>query len=187
MQICIKCNVEKSLSEFHKSKRSKTGFTNVCSECDCARCRESYKKEERKAVSKKYRQLTSEKNAEYQKQYREENKQRLLEQRRLKVDHKKELDRIYVQNNPAKIVAKSARRRALRLRATPSWASKAYIDIFYQMAKDETERTSREVHVDHIVPLKSELVCGLHSEDNLQLLFKEDNLSKSNVVWPDMW
>jgi hypothetical protein len=42
------------------------------------------------------------------------------------------------------------------------------------------------VHVDHIVPLQSEIVCGLHGEANLQLLTETENKVKSNKLWPDM-
>jgi hypothetical protein len=88
--------------------------------------------------------------------------------------------------NPDKHCAKENRRRAAKLHATPSWANRKYVDLFYQIAKEESVRIGKVVHVDHIVPLRHPLVCGLHSEFNLQLLGASENLSKSNRTWPDM-
>jgi hypothetical protein len=34
--------------------------------------------------------------------------------------------------------------------------------------------------------LRSELVCGLHCEANLQIISAFDNQSKRNYRWPDM-
>ena len=42
------------------------------------------------------------------------------------------------------------------------------------------------MHVDHIVPLNSPIVCGLHNEFNLQIIPPATNYHKSNNYWPDM-
>lgn len=42
------------------------------------------------------------------------------------------------------------------------------------------------MEVDHIVPIKSDIVCGLHCIDNFQLMTREDNARKGNRFWPDM-
>lgn len=83
--------------------------------------------------------------------------------------------------NPARINARVALRNAARRKATPMWADKQAIDAIYVKAAE------RALHVDHIVPLRSKFVCGLHCEANLQLLPPRDNISKGNRYWPDMW
>ncbi len=40
--------------------------------------------------------------------------------------------------------------------------------------------------IDHIVPLKSKIVCGLHCLENLQYLPSAENQAKKNYFWPDM-
>lgn len=46
--------------------------------------------------------------------------------------------------------------------------------------------TNLDWQVDHIVPLQSELVSGLHNEFNLQVITRVANRIKSNKFWPDM-
>ena len=46
--------------------------------------------------------------------------------------------------------------------------------------------TGEDWEVDHIVPLQSNIVCGLHNEFNLQVITKSANSSKRNYYWPDM-
>lgn len=77
-------------------------------------------------------------------------------------------------------VVRCARRRATKLMATPRWANHAAIARIYECAR------FIEVHVDHIVPLISKRVCGLHVEHNLQLLSSSENSRKGNRYWPDM-
>src|SRR3990167_3834532 len=70
-----------------------------------------------------------------------------------------------------------ADRRAKELNATPKWltdADRARIKLIYTMALREGKT------VDHIVPLKNKIVCGLHVPWNMQLLSGVENSRKNN-------
>lgn len=62
----------------------------------------------------------------------------------------------------------------------PVWQSTKCIKDYYVKA------TELGMEVDHIVPITSDLVCGLHCIDNFQMLTREENASKGNRYWPDM-
>jgi hypothetical protein len=77
-----------------------------------------------------------------------------------------------------------ADRRARLAKATPAWANQEAIDKIYALAAHQKSLTGDNVHVDHIVPLTSHLVCGLHTEQNLRIVVGEFNSYKSNRDWP---
>lgn len=83
--------------------------------------------------------------------------------------------------NSCKVNASTARRRATKLQASPVWANKRYIELFYEVAKLEEQRLGIKCQVDHIIPLKHPLVCGLHCEFNLQVLTAKQNAEKHNT------
>lgn len=74
----------------------------------------------------------------------------------------------------------NAYRRARILQATPLWANKAAIIEIYTQSVTVTQTTGIPYHVDHIVPLISEVVCGLRWEGNLQIMPATENQSKGN-------
>jgi hypothetical protein len=75
-------------------------------------------------------------------------------------------------------LAHSSKSRAEKLQRTVSWADLKTIKSIY---KD----CPKGMEVDHIVPLVSPLVCGLHVENNLQYLTKKENRSKWNHFEPE--
>ena len=77
-------------------------------------------------------------------------------------------------NNPVKNRERAAAYRAGRGRATPQWVNRDDIVAIY------SEAVASGLTVDHIVPLKHPLVCGLHVPWNLQLLTHSENASKGN-------
>ena len=56
----------------------------------------------------------------------------------------------------------------------------------YKEARRLTKETGVVHSVDHIVPLKGQLVCGLHVYWNMQVIELGSNIAKSNHTWPDM-
>lgn len=62
----------------------------------------------------------------------------------------------------------------------PMWADKEKINKIYKEAKELTKTTGIIYEVDHIIPLQGKNVCGLHTENNLQIITRSKNRKKSN-------
>lgn len=83
----------------------------------------------------------------------------------------------------------TANYRARKRKAHPTWLDEFelfVIEEVYVLATQRTKLLGIDFEVDHIVPLKSNIVCGLHCKDNLQILTASENSRKSNKYWPDM-
>ena len=83
----------------------------------------------------------------------------------------------HFKNNKEKYAANCAKRYAAKTCSTPSWLTEFeffLIQELYHLA------SLRNQQVDHIIPLRGKLVCGLHVPSNLQLLSPEENKRKSN-------
>lgn len=95
-------------------------------------------------------------------------------------EHKQLYDKEYRIANLGKMNAKYTRRKIAKFQASPKWANEFFIEEIYDLAKLREKYTGIKWHVDHIVPLKHSLVCGLHVEHNLQVIPAAENLKKSN-------
>lgn len=70
-------------------------------------------------------------------------------------------------------------------KAWPNWcANDPAIKAIYKEA-ERRRKNGEDVHVDHIVPITSNLVSGLHVAWNLQIIHTKYNYAKSNYQWPD--
>jgi len=155
-----------------------------------------YNKEYREAnfeYIKEYRKANSDKIKESTKEYRKANSDKIKEStkeyRKANSDKIKEYKKEYAKDNPDKRNALQAKRRSKKLQATPPWLTKEHLSAirdFYIESKTLEKATGIKHHVDHIVPLQGENVCGLHVPWNLQVLSASENLAKKNH-YPDEW
>lgn len=92
------------------------------------------------------------------------------------------------ENNKVQVLADNKVRRRKHRHATPVWLSrkqKSEIRQLYQIAITMTQTTGEQYVVDHIYPLRSDAVCGLHVPWNLRVVTQAENLRKSNSLPSD--
>lgn len=115
-------------------------------------------------------------NIDYYRKYYQNNREYYLKRN---LEYSKKYSKAY----PEKVNACNAKRRAIKLKATPNWLTNVQyeeIKLLYKLSKQLDRETNMVHHVDHIVPLINDNVCGLHVPWNLQVLSSSDNMSKSN-------
>lgn len=175
MKKCGKCKEIKEFALFSKDKQTKTGYCNRCKLCDRAcKTTQEYNKqrrlkrlERRKEINEYQREYQKTHRAQfnrYMKKYADKNRQSMRD-RNNKFSSSEKQKPI---NN-----ARAARRRAAKLKRTPSWLTREQlfeIQVFYTEAQRLTKETGELYTVDHIEPLQGENVSGLHVPWNLQVL-----------------
>jgi hypothetical protein len=187
MKQCGKCLHIKEDVSFGKNINNKDGLQSWCKSC-----RAEYQKDNKEKLTEYYKNWYSENRdvrvlemqdyyqnnkkmfSDWSNVYRETNKS-IISKRKKK----------YRENNLDKLYSSNAKRRAAKLQALPKWLTPEQLEQIkelYTCAQMFKLYTGEEYHVDHIVPLQGENVCGLHVPWNLQVIPAKENLSKSNKL-----
>lgn len=135
---------------------------------------------EREAAKRQNHKWRAEKLAREKERYWSDPNKKLNYDKKHRITYKERRKELY-QNNPTLVIERNARRRCSAREATPKWAETKAIRFLYEQARD------LGLTVDHIVPLISDRVCGLHCMSNLLLTTKSKNSAKGNRFWPHMF
>lgn len=190
---CANCGQSKPVDCFGLNKRARDGRKYGCKQCDADRSQRYRVLNESayKASQETYRQRNVAARRKLSKEWYERNRQyvidKAVERNRQNPEAARAVVRSWVIRNRDRCAAATARRNALRIKATPSWADEERINEQYRMADMLSALHGVPYQVDHIVPLNSPLVCGLHVHWNMQVMSSQENQSKSNRYWPGMW
>jgi hypothetical protein len=157
---CYACKQVLPFESFYVDKSQSSGYSSACK--PCARLRRSAKAQENKvhetARRVRWAQENPEKSAAIRNRYKSS---ATVEQK----EAHRETCRRYKRENPDAVRRYSSKRRAARKRAVMPWSSELTDLVFYE-ACDLAIRlevlTGEPWEVDHVIPLRGDLVCGLH-------------------------
>lgn len=176
---CATCKFAKPLTEFPPHRVGVLGRLSQCRACKAAKQRARYA--EHGVAIKQVRQQQRDArvaengvchNRNYYQAYYQANSERL-----------RAASREYKRANPGKVARHGAERRKYIRQATPRWADIQAIELIYEQM-NLRRKQGEDVQVDHIIPIRGKHVCGLHVENNLQIIPRLDNVRKSNRLIP---
>lgn len=189
IKYCYRCQQEKPLESFTKNKSKKDGFATECKSCKRLLDKSYFEKNKeqiRKNVNK-YRLNNLEKASQSSKNSRLKNKEKYkkLNENWAKANPEKIkfYKKAYKKANKVKVYNSGAEYRATKLNATPKWIDRQKIACLYSVATMLNKYGVEKWEVDHIYPLRSKFVCGLHTYENLQVITAKANREKSNKIW----
>lgn len=163
-KVCNSCKQSLPLTSFRKAKGYRDGYTGQCKACIQAKQTEWGRANKGKCAEYRRKSKTPEAKA----RYAEQRKQRMAN------------DPLYAAQVRAKNAERMSTRRQALARIPLTEEQRWLVDEVYDLCARRSVVTGVPHHVDHIVPLVNESVCGLHVPWNLQVLTAHENCSKSN-------
>ena len=186
---CSLCGEEKTAAHFISVPQGKYGLSSRCKPCRVKKYQEWYARGGKKRVSDWGKEHRERRNAQ-SKSYRKKDPSKSRASQRRYMEAHPEIHRARAKrnrlSNPAAYAERGSRRRATREQASVTWADRFKVWQFYDEAMKRSKIEGIAYEVDHIVPLKHPLVCGLHNEHNLMVITAQENRAKGNRRWPGM-
>lgn len=175
MRTCASCQEVKQVAEFARDKSNKKdGLKYSCRSCVTLKNKAFYEKNKERELNrvKVYRAGNPERISQLRKLSRQADPARFTAYRKTNS-----------LNNPDAMLARSAKNRASKKGKVPSWLTPD--DYFlireaFHLALLRKKMFGFTWHVDHVIPLKGKLVCGLHVPENLQVIPSTANKRKHN-------
>ena len=207
MKVCLTCKIEKDSSHFHADRRRADGLVSQCKPCTSEKKRSYYlaNTEAIKARNAKYysenaqalkasrdeyylanTQAVKAKRAKYYLENAEAERARNAKYRAENAEAERARNAKYRAENLESYTSRDTARTAAHNAAErcPAWSDKDVIREVYAEAFALKCISGISYHVDHILPIRGELVSGLHVYSNLQILTPYENKSKNNKYTP---
>lgn len=161
IKMCVKCKVEKRLSDFGSAKNRPLGLNLYCKDCvnSLSLIWKRKNREKHNAKSREWHRNNRERSANNVRNWRKQNS-----------DLAKEIDKNWRVNNRARRSHNEAKRR---VRAV-NFGQDGIVEFY--------DNRISGMEVDHIIPLINKFVSGLHVVWNLQYLESSVNRKKRNKV-----
>ena len=197
---CSKCLAIKDINNFGKLASHKTGFDVCCKSCRSVKSKTYYIKNQEKI--KNYIKEYSAKNKDIilakKREYNKKRHKKKIKDSEYSIKRKIQAKEWRLKN-PQKVKSYNKKYKienkelceSIRGRRVSSKRSSSKIklseeqknilsELHMKVKKLNKEAGYVKFHIDHILPLQHELVCGLHVPDNLQILTAKENSSKNN-------
>jgi hypothetical protein len=176
---CVECQKKRWQEYYQKNKKRLAENAAKWNKENRSRCNKNLR-----AWYKNNKEAKLESNRKHYHKNIEQSREICRRKYRKNIERNRKLKRQWKIEHLDKINEYTAKRRASKKQAVALWANHGLIKQIYKECFELTKKTNTQYHVDHIYPLKSDWLCGLHVETNLQILTETENTSKGNRTWP---
>jgi len=175
---CVACTVERANTRYKNKKEEVLAKLRVryLENCDTIKSRVIKRRVDNPE------KVRSEKKKEYTK-HKDKYLERAKEWAKANPNKVKTSGKAFRSRNPDAYYQAVVRRRMLKAQRTPFWITEEDHEVMrgvYKECRAISQSTGVPHQVDHIVPLRGELVSGLHVPGNLKIITAKENRSKSN-------